>query len=248
MKHKKLKVGLLIVVALVLSLIASFAWYVSTAYEPEEEAIAALTSTNKIEVVEEEEYFVFKPIENLNNVGLIFYQGGKVEEEAYAPLMQLIAEKGIEVYLLKMPFNLAVFDSQAAGEVIEENGNISNWYVAGHSLGGVMASSFASENYSLLNGLIFLASYPSADLSQISINSLSIYGSNDKVLDAEAYEKALSKFPNAIKEIIIEGGNHAQFGNYGNQAGDGEAGLTNDSQQQQTADYIEEFIKNTIIE
>lgn len=243
-----MKIGLVILSALVLSLGAAFTWYISTSYEPQKQAIEALLTTEKVEVVEEDDYFVFKPNEKLQDVGLIFYQGGKVEEEAYAPLMQLIAEKGIEVYLLKIPFNLAVFDSDAAGEVIKEIEDINKWYIAGHSLGGVMASSFAKENSNLLNGIIFLASYPSADLSQIPINSLSIYGSKDKVLNAEAYEKALSKFPKQTIEVIIEGGNHAQFGDYGQQAGDGEAGISIDSQQQQTANLIEEFIKNNIVE
>lgn len=246
MKQKKLKTGLIIVGVLVLILSAAFTWYVSSAYEPEETAIESLSPTNKVEVAENEEYFVFKPKENLYDAGLVFYQGGKVEEEAYAPLMQRIAEKGIEVYLLKMPFNLAIFDSDAAGDVIEENETIENWYVAGHSLGGVMASSFAAENDTLLKGIIFLASYPSADLSQIPINSLSIYGSNDKVLNAQAYEEALSKFPTNTQEVIIQGGNHGQFGNYGQQTGDGKAELSEDSQQQQTADNIGEFIKSAL--
>lgn len=240
-----MKIWLIVVSVLVLSLGTAFTWYLSTGYEPEKQAMEALASTRKAEVIEEDDYFVFKPKKNLGDTGLIFYQGGKVEEEAYAPLMQLIAEKGIEVYLLKMPFNLAVFDSDAAGQVIEENESIDKWYVAGHSLGGVMASSFAKENPAQVNGIIFLASYPSADLSQTSINSLSIYGSKDKVLNVEAYENAWSKFPKQTEEVVIEGGNHAQFGNYGEQNGDGVAEISTDSQQEQTADYIEKFIHRT---
>lgn len=242
-----MKIGLIILGVILFGLGAAFTWYVSTAYEPQEQAIEGLNTTEKVTVIEEDEYFLFEPNENLHDIGLIFYQGGKVEEAAYAPLMQLIAEQGIEVYLLKMPFNLAVFDSNAAGEVMTENEYIDKWYIAGHSLGGVMASSFANENSDLLNGIIFLASYPSADLSQTSLNSLSIYGSNDEVLNAEAYEEALSKFPKQTEEIIIEGGNHAQFGNYGKQAGDGEPEISIDSQQQQTAVLIEKFIENTIM-
>lgn len=248
MKNKKMKIALIIIGVLVFSLGTAFMWYVSSPYEPEEKAIGALVTTNEVEVIDKDQYFVFKSTEKLSEVGLIFYQGGKVEEEAYAPLMRRVAEKGIEVYLIKMPLNLAVFDSLAAREVIEENKAIKNWYIAGHSLGGVMASSFAEENFSLLNGIVFLASYPSANLSQTPIKSLSIYGSMDKVLNAEAYEEALNKFPTETKELIIEGGNHAQFGNYGLQSGDGRAEVSIDSQQQQTADAIEEFVVQTIFE
>ncbi|MFL2104430.1 alpha/beta hydrolase [Desemzia sp. FAM 23991] len=244
MKQKKLKTGLIIVGVLVLILSAAFTWYVSSAYEPEERAIEALSTTNQVEVVKTEDHFLFKPNENLYDAGLVFYQGGKVEEEAYAPLMQRIAEKGIEVYLLKMPFNLAVFDSQAAGKVIQENENISNWYVSGHSLGGVMASSFAEDHSSLLRGVIFLASYPAGELSQTSLDSLSIYGTNDEVLNMDSYLEAFSEL-RKLTEIVIEGGNHAQFGNYGNQAGDGKAVISAVEQQEITAYNALEFVKKT---
>src|SRR5699024_3364831 len=116
---------------------------------------------------------------------IIFYPGGKVEKEAYALLMQQLAVEGYQVFLLDVPFGLAVFDINAAEDVIAENPQIKNWYVAGHSLGGSTAAIFASNTIHELAGVILLASYSTADLTQLAIPVLSIYGSEDHVLNME---------------------------------------------------------------
>jgi len=167
-----------------------------------------------------------------NETGLIFYPGGKVEAAAYYPLLDKLSKNGITCVLLKMPFNLAVFDIDAADKVYESLPDIENWYISGHSLGGAMASSYIEGNSDKLNGLILLGAYP---INNEQLVTLAIYGSEDLGLD----KSKLSSMKNVF-EII--GGNHAYFGNYGEQKGDGKATISRDEQQKITVDEIIEFI------
>lgn len=84
-----------------------------------------------------------------------------------------------------MPFNLAVFDIKAVNDVIEEESEIKNWYLAGHSLDGAMASSFAEDHLDQLEGLIFLPSYSAIDLTETYLPTLMVYGTKDQVMDRE---------------------------------------------------------------
>ena len=176
------------------------------------------------------------------STGFIFYPGGKVEYTAYEPMMKALASEGITSVLLEMPFNLAVFDVNAAEGIQELYPEIEKWYIGGHSLGGSMAASYLSENTDDFEGLILLGSYSTADLSESALEVLSIYGSEDKVLNAEKYLEYKSNLPFDFTEVVIDGGCHAYFGMYGAQEGDGVPAVTNEEQIEQTVDAIEEFM------
>lgn len=217
--------------------------YISDSYAPTTEAVSAMSSNELVEVVSQKDYQAFLPRkEETGKNGLIFYQGGKVESQAYAPLMQELAEKRFPSYLVDMPFNLAVLDINAADEIISEESDVENWYLAGHSLGGAMASSYAEKNADQLAGLILLASYSAVDLTESDLPTLLIYGTADEVMNKETYEKNRSIVPNR-EEVILEGGNHAQFGDYGEQAGDGIATMSASEQLKQTVEAIIQFIQ-----
>ena len=133
---------------------------------------------------------------------------------------------------------VAEFDINAAEGIQAQYPEIENWYIGGHSLGGAMAASYVSDHADKYNGLILLGSYSTADLSNSNLNILSIYGSEDKILNQEKYSDNKSNLPNDFTEIIIEGGNHAQFGMYGIQEGDGIPTISNSKQIELTATYI----------
>lgn len=170
--------------------------------------------------------------------GFVFYPGGKVEYTAYTPLMEACASKGIACVLVEMPFNLAVFDMDAAKDIPEMYPEITEWYIGGHSLGGSMAASFINENSQEYNGLVLLGSYSTADLSQSGIDVLSVYGSEDGVMNREKYRECLSNLPQDFTEVIIDGGCHAYFGMYGAQDGDGAPTISNIEQINTTANLI----------
>ncbi len=94
----------------------------------------------------------------------------------------------------------------------------------------------------LYKGLILCGAYPANDLSKASIRMLSIYGSNDGVMNREAYEEYRVNWPVDSTEVVIDGGNHSYFGCYGIQDGDGEPTISNEQQIKETADIIEEWI------
>ena len=88
------------------------------------------------------------------------------------------------------------------------------------------------------DGLILLGSYSTADLSGSGLTVLSVYGSEDGVMNREKYDEYKSNLPEGFTEVIIEGGNHAYFGAYGEQEGDGTATVTPAEQLRQTAEAI----------
>lgn len=243
-KKSKKKIVLIIVVAVLVIILGVSAGYLAGYYKADDEAIGmsyGVGVDQSVEVFEKDDMLIFVPKNPV--VGLVFYQGGKVQCEAYAPLMAQLAAEGILCVLPRLTANLAFLESNAASDALALYPEIKNWYIGGHSLGGVAASSYAAKNSDKLEGIIFLASYPSADLSGTDLRALSIYGDQDGVLNMEAYEKAADKWPADFTEIIIPGGNHANFGNYGDQDGDGFSTITQEEQQAKTVEAIVEFVK-----
>ena len=177
-----------------------------------------------------------------SRAGFIFYPGGKVEAKAYLPLMKRLSDEGLFCFLCEMPMNLAVLDINAAGRVIQRFGDIERWYIGGHSLGGSMAAQYASGHPEEVRGLILLAAYSPAEILD-QTPALLLYGSEDRVMNREKYTQAMGLLSHS-SEVVIPGGNHAGFGDYGAQAGDGQAAITPEAQQSQAADAIVRFIKN----
>jgi pimeloyl-ACP methyl ester carboxylesterase len=167
---------------------------------------------------------------------VIFYPGAKVEAEAYAPLMYKIAEEWGDCFLVEMPANMAMLDADAA-EDIQQEYHYDQWYLAGHSLGGVTAATYLQEHPEGFSGLILLAAYSTGQLSE-NLQVVSLYGDQDGVLNREEYEKNRNQLPDNTEERIIAGGNHAQFASYGAQKGDFMPEITPDEQQEKTADEI----------
>ncbi len=177
-------------------------------------------------------------------VGIIFYPGGLVEHEAYLPLMEKLAQQGAVCILVEMPFDFAFMDYRAAGKFLKLYPVVEHWYMAGHSLGGAMAASYVSRHEEDFEGLILLAAYTNHNISDSGVKVLSIYGSNDGVLNFKRYNKNKKNLPavrQGLTEIIIDGGNHAQFASYGKQKRDGKAEISADEQQEITAAEIAQW-------
>lgn len=242
-KHKTRKIVIGAILLCMIALFAVCAFYLGDYYHADEEAIAAFESDSSVAVTElANGDLVFEP--ESAEAGLIFYPGGKVEYTAYIPLMQECADRGILCVLVEMPFNLAVFDINAADGIEEAYPEIEDWYIGGHSLGGSMAASYLEKHIDDFEGLILLGSYSMVDFSDSDLNVLSIYGSEDRVLNKEKYEQNKSNLPDNFSEVVIDGGCHSFFGVYGNQDGDGTPTITNEEQIQLTAAEIAAFAEN----
>jgi pimeloyl-ACP methyl ester carboxylesterase len=152
--------------------------------------------------------------------------------------MQALAKKGLTAVIVKMPFNLAVFNPNGADAVIAALPEINHWIIGGHSLGGAMASDYVAGHEDKVDGLVLMGAYPNQDLALSNHPVLSLYGSNDQVLNRQAFEAAREKMPSATTLYEISGGNHSSFGNYGQQAGDGMASISSAEQQTITVEKI----------
>lgn len=230
--NKPIKIALITLVLILLVLTGGFFYYVSDYYGADDVAIAVMNSEDTIRF--QEDHIILSPTIPSDRA-LIFYPGAKVEYSAYLPILEKIKERtGITCILVKMPFNMAIFDVDRADEIMDQFPDINNWYVGGHSMGGAMASSYASKNQDKVEGLILLGSYIYGDYSEE--NTLTVYGTlNTSVSDKIGYEKNI---------VAIEGGNHAQFGNYGIQKGDAEATISREEQQDIAVEAISNFLMN----
>lgn len=245
MKSKKLSKGYYVLIGIISFILLSliiFYIYVSDYYHVDLDSISVISYSDDIKrEVLSNDTIVYSS--DNSTTGIVFYPGGKVEYLAYEPLIIECAKYGYLCAVVKMPFNLAVFDVNRADFVINSYPNIDNWYIGGHSLGGAMAASYVSSNISKVSGLILLGAYSTSDLSKTSLNVMSIYGSEDKVLNMDKYNKYKSNLPKTYKEEIITGGCHSYFGMYGEQSSDGKCLIKNTEQISKTMEFIYKNIK-----
>ncbi len=236
-RKKGLKRTAYVLLSLALSFILCFgvtAVYLNIHYSAEEVAVQVFADSSAPTVTEIDGGWLFDGAGE--DTALVFYPGAKVDSEAYAPLMQKIARGGVDCFLLKLPARMAVLDMNAADRVISHY-DYDHWILSGHSMGGVAAAGFTAGHSDAVDGLVLLASYPTKPIDN-SVCMFSVYGSNDGVLDQSAYENAKQYWPRHSGEMVIDGGNHAQFGNYGKQRGDNDATVSAEEQQQKTAQAV----------
>jgi dienelactone hydrolase len=194
-----------------------------------ESAIKAMQSDDQVQTFNNDDnWLVFTPRSDRPVVGFIFYPGGNVDPRAYAPLARQIAAAGYLVIIPTMPFDLAVFAPNIAAQVIPSYREIDTWVIGGHSLGGAMAAAYAADHPDQISGLVLWASYPADtnDLSTSALPVLSVYGTLDGVTSLEEIDSLRARLPADTRWAPIEGGNHAQFGDYGNQTGDNPAEIS----------------------
>jgi len=220
------------VLVLPVAVIAAFVLWASIIPEPLPEALRALQSDEQI-TVDTTHWVVFRPAGQAPAAGLIFYPGGRVDYRAYAPAARAIADAGYLVVIVPMPLNLAVLAPDRALRVQEAFPQVPRWVIGGHSLGGAMAARFAFKHPEHVHGVVLWASYPpgSANLTNSSFPVISISGTRDGLATPEKIAASRALLPSATRWVKIEGGNHAQFGWYGDQPGDNAALISREEQQ-----------------
>ena len=196
--------------------------------------------------ITEGNWLVFQPANRQPETGFIFYPGGRVDARAYAPSARQIAAQGYLVIIVPMPLNLAVLDPGAAADVITAYPEVQHWAVGGHSLGGAMAANFARHNPDKIQGLVLWAAYPASsdNLSVSSLRVISIYATLDGLSTGEKIDASRALLPQTAIWTSIEGGNHAQFGWYGEQAGDNAATISRPEQQAQVIQATTQFLSS----
>jgi pimeloyl-ACP methyl ester carboxylesterase len=226
-----------------LLLAGGFIYWALTPLGPMPEAEAALISDEIVEV-QTEPWLIFQPTDREAATGVIIYPGGRVDPVSYSPPARELAARGYLVVIVPMPLNLAVFAPAKAQQVIDAFPDITHWLIGGHSLGGAMAANYALKNPDLVDGLFFWAAYPASsdDLSTHSILVASIYGTLDGLATKEKIDASIPLLPEDTIWTPIQGGNHAQFGWYGEQPGDNPATITREDQQAQALESMQELL------
>jgi len=209
---------------------------------PMPEAVAVIKSSTTDS--QKHSWLTFVPAQKEKTTGIIFYPGGHVDYRAYAPITVALAKKGYFSTIIPMPLNLAVFGSKKATEVINAYPKIKKWVIAGHSFGGVFAAQFAKANPEKIQGMILMASYPADDLSKLKLPVLSLSASNDGLCTPKKIKQTRQLLPQKTSFFVIQGGNHAQFGSYGLQPGDGNASISRTAQQKEILKQILAFLED----
>jgi len=218
---------MIIAAVLVVALAAFYGYVLFRTYPAEEAYLSEVMAKENLEIREENREFVITP-DNIkpDNPAIIFYPGGLVDPQAYLYKLGHLAEcLQAPVYLVKAPFNAAIFDVNAAARVLD-NYNIERAWVGGHSLGGIAAARFTAGQMEAVDGLFLFGSYSDQDLSSFRGEVISIMGTKDLIINRENYEAAKGNLPSQAEIIEVEGLNHSDFGNYGLQSGDGASGFS----------------------
>jgi hypothetical protein len=237
---KRVLLGLLIVIVLAA---LGFVVWAEMPLKAAPEALSALQSDSNVSVTVDDHYIAFTPANADPTTAFVFYPGGRVDYRAYAVPLHKIAEQGFLVILLPVRLNLAFFDVNAADKVIADFPSIQHWVVGGHSLGGVAAALYATRKNNL-DGIVFWASYPpDASLKNTEMKVLSIYGTQD-MGGMEQFNSSRTLLPADAQFVVIDGGNHSQFGDYGFQPGDKQATISRAEQQSQVVDATVKFMRS----
>jgi hypothetical protein len=235
-RRRTVGLALLAVIGIALALgVAAFAWYV----QPQPllpEATASLASTSEVSFTDAGDRLEWAPADGQYDTGLVLYPGGKVPAAAYGPAAQAIAAEGYLVIVPEMPFNLAVFNIDAASGAIAAHPEVATWALGGHSLGGAMAAQYIASHPGQVDGLALWAAYPATDLSSAPLASATIYGTLDAGADRMAGPEARANLPPDAVFVPIEGGNHEQMGWYTGQPNDPPATIDRADQQRQVVE------------
>ena len=216
-----------IIVVIVLSGLGFWGYTQFAAYSPDPQALNTALNDTNVDIQEKNSYFIITPKDvNLDLNSIIFYPGGLVRPHSYLfKMVEISKQVKTRVFLVKSPFNLAFFDIGIAGKIISEN-SLDKPILSGHSLGAVAACRYVKDNQQNISGLYLYGSYCDQSITDFKGLVLSVAGQNDQVLNRQSYEKAKSNLPSQTVFREVDDLNHASFGNYGAQKGDGESSLS----------------------
>ncbi|MCW1966812.1 MAG: alpha/beta hydrolase [Anaerolineae bacterium] len=233
------RIGLGLLGLLLVSAIGFYAWTQFSRYPAKAQAkqIAQQSTPNP------NGWLVFQPAQP-STQGFVIYPGGLVDAQAYAPVAKALAERGIFTVIVPVPLELAITNIDAAKPVIDAYPNIRTWAVGGHSLGGASACMFVARqgNNQKLNALVLWGAYCTDNVAATMPNVISIYGAQDNLVNKNSAEKLQFGLPANTRWVVIGGGNHAMFGDYGEQSGDGPLTLAPDEARRRIVDETASFI------
>lgn len=211
----------------------------------EAEAIAQVSALNDPGVVisERDGFLVVRPSAGPSAIGLLFYPGLRIEPKAYlSKLAALSSKAGVNIVIGRPRLNIAAFSIGQADDMRKQLTGITQWYVAGHSLGGAVACYYASNHLDDLQGVMLLGTYCGSDISMSRLRVLTIVAGSDGIIPPGTIEQHTGELPADARIVRIPGMVHSQFGNYGPQSGDGRASIDDSQAREAIAEAAGAFL------
>lgn len=202
-----------------LVMLATFAYLKPFGASPA--AVAGMAGGSGARVIDSATGILIEPENGRAARGLVFQPGARVDPRAYVPLLTQVARSGVVVVVVKQPFAIGFLAMGAPQAVIADHPEITTWAVAGHSLGGVAASSYADAHPEQVSGLVLWAAYPLDSLADSSLAVALVSGTEDGLATPADIEASRTLLPRETAYTAVPGGVHAFFGDYGEQPGDG---------------------------
>ncbi|BDZ55362.1 alpha/beta hydrolase [Agromyces marinus] len=212
-----------------------------------EPALLAMTSDETVDVVETPTSITLAPASGGDRTGVFFQPGALVDARAYAAVLRPLVEAGNTVVIAKQPLGIAFLALPAFDAARAAHPDLDRWVLGGHSLGGTVAAMQADaadeDADAPAIGLLLFASYPAGDVSQsLTVPVDSISGTRDGLATPAKIEDSRADLPGTARFTVIVGASHAQFGDYGPQAGDGIPELTDDEARDLISESSVDFV------
>lgn len=224
--------------ALVVGIVAFLVW-TQLVMPADRVAAQAVFDNPAVTVTDTDVSVVIAPAEGRSIAGLVFVPGARVDPYAYlATLAPTVETTGMTVVITKPVLNLALFDLRPLDTFTATAPDVAAWFVGGHSLGGVRACMYAAGNE--VSGLVLFGSYCASPVDE-ELSVLSISGSEDGLSTPAKIDDSAGLLPADTTFVRLDGANHASFGAYGAQPGDGEATLTLAQSEQAITEAIASF-------
>ncbi len=218
---KRVHVAGLSVALMLMGLAGAFVAWAQDAVPPEPQAYQAALADPSVVIGVQNGFITIRPTAGEPVAGILFYPGARVAPAAYVAKLAAVAGRTkVGVVVGRPRLNLAMFSINQADEMRAAFPAISRWYAGGHSLGGAVACLYANSHQKSLEGVVLMGTYCGTDISASSLRVLAMTGDKDGLFPPAKIAAASAELPPGAHLVQVAGMNHAQFGNYGMQAGD----------------------------
>ena len=222
--------------ALMVTLVSFLAWF-HVVLPADRDATLEVFRDERVVFSTHNDTVVLAPATAQSTRGLLYFPGAKVDPYSYLYPFLEVAAGGVTVVIVEPALNMALFDTRDFATLTGSHPAIQDWAIAGHSLGGVRACMLANDPQ--VHTLLLFASFCAEDLTTANLEVIQVLGDADGLIDEVTRLEAQSLLPvGRYLTITIPGANHASFGTYGPQPGDGESSLTDAQMQEITTEVM----------
>ncbi|HKX73412.1 MAG TPA: alpha/beta hydrolase [Candidatus Saccharimonadales bacterium] len=237
---KKTKVFVFAGVGLLAAVLVGFITYYNLPMKAEARELGMAQNMMTVRYRDTPNAVVLAPLAEAKK-GIVLYPGARIDPAAYAYKMSLVAQSGVAVVIVKPPLHAPPLDWRPIADYTGLVESVGDWYVAGHSLGGVKACQVASGN-AQLKGLLLFGAYCAGSISGLSMPVVSIGGSADRITTPDDIAKRKADLPATTTYEMIEGLNHSGFADYGTQGGDGDMAVSDIAALSRLTSIITRFV------